>query len=95
MLALAAGSFAARDARPFFVGIGGWALVRAAASLSWRDPVVVGGLSVAGLLALSLAAVCLVAVVILARRRPRAVAVPIREGAGDVQWADPETRPRF
>ncbi len=46
------------DGRVFLFGLGAWALVRAAAGLTWRDPVVVGPLNAGSLIALGLAAAC-------------------------------------
>jgi phosphatidylglycerol:prolipoprotein diacylglycerol transferase len=94
-LALATGAFEARDGRLVLVGIGGWAVVRALASLAWRDPVVFAGIGVGGLIATAIAAGSGLAFVVVTRRRTR----PSRDAAAgashDVTWADPETRPRF
>lgn len=93
-LALADGAFETRDSRLFVVGVGGWALIRAAASLAWRDPSVVAALSVGSLIAVAIAATSALAYVVVARRgaRPSAHA----PGAShEVTWADPEARPRF
>ena len=40
------------DGRALFLGVGAWALVRAVASLTWRDPAVVGPLNAGSLIAL-------------------------------------------
>ncbi len=99
VLAARANPSATPDGRAFFIGLGAWALVRAAASLTWRDPAVVGPLNAGTLIALGLAALCLVAVAVLVARgrneattgtpaaAPPATPVP--------QWPDPEERPRF
>jgi phosphatidylglycerol:prolipoprotein diacylglycerol transferase len=94
-LALAGGAFGVRDSRPFLVGLGGWAVIRALASLAWRDPVVVAGLNAAGLIAAVIAIASGLGYLVVARRRsgPRPD-VPAR-ASREVTWADPETRPRF
>ena len=92
-VALLLGAFGRRDGRVFFVGIGLWALARTAVSLTWRDPIVAAGLDAGGLIALGIAAGCLVALLYLVARgrRPASVAdVPV-----DVSWPDPATPPRF
>ena len=93
-LALAAGAFGVRDGRLFLVGLGGWAAIRAVASLAWRDPTVMLGLNAAGLIAAIVAIASLLGFLRMARRRARPS--PDAPGsAGDVTWADPEARPRF
>ena len=57
------------DGRAFFFGVAAWAFVRAAASLTWRDPAIVGPLNAGTLIALSFMVVCLVAAGLLATRR--------------------------
>ena len=89
----AAGAFRARDGSRLLVAIAGWALVRAAVSVTWRDGAVVGPLPVGGVLALVIAAGSLFALVLLtvwlpSRRRARADAdIPA--------WPDPDVRPPF
>jgi phosphatidylglycerol:prolipoprotein diacylglycerol transferase len=95
IVARGAGAFAIRDARPFFVAIGGWAVIRAIVSVAWRDPVVAAGLNMAGWLAVALAILCSVAVVALVRRDSRDVPGTSAATAHEVSWADPEARPRF
>ncbi len=92
-LALATNAVRARDSRIFFAGLGAWAVARAALATTWRDPAVVGGLNAGSLVAIAVALGCGLAWVVVARRRPRSRAVA--EDAREVQWADPETRPRF
>lgn len=92
-LALAADAFQARDSRLFFVALGVWAVGRAAVSLTWRDPVVVGGLNAGGLIVIASALASVVALVAVVRRRPLS---RLQDHAPrEVKWADPETRPRF
>lgn len=94
-LARATGSFRARDARLFLVAIGGWAVVRAAVSLTWRDPTVVGGLSVAGLLAVAIGLGAALLYIVVLRRRSMSPLPGSPGGRREVTWADPEARPRF
>lgn len=94
-LARASGSFRARDGRLFLVAIGGWAVVRAVVSVTWRDPAVVASLSVAGLLALAIALGAALVYAFTVRRQSAASASASRDGARDVTWADPDARPRF
>jgi prolipoprotein diacylglyceryltransferase len=91
------GGFRRHDGRLFFVGIGLWALARAAVSTTWRDPEVVGGLNAGGLIALAIALGCGVAIVILTIRRgedPETTPPPTPMEPG-LAWPDPETRPPF
>jgi prolipoprotein diacylglyceryltransferase len=95
--ALWLGGFARRDGRLLLVAIAGWALVRTAASLTWRDPTVVGPFNAGGLIAIALAGGCLVLLVVASVRggdtAPDAAAA---EGSGqDPSWPDPATRPPF
>lgn len=93
ILALAGGAFPKRDGRLFLVALGTWAIARAAISLTWRDPAVVGGLSAGGMIAIALALGCVVALVLVAR--PRRASDGQGGARPEVTWADPETRPRF
>jgi phosphatidylglycerol:prolipoprotein diacylglycerol transferase len=90
------GGFGRRDGRLFFVAIGLWATARALVSTTWRDPKVAGGLGAAGLIAVTIAVGCALALVALTVRSRRAAqdARPT-ETTADVAWPDPETRPRF
>src|SRR3954452_5785072 len=77
---LTAGAFRRRDGMVFFLGIGLWAVARAAVSTTWRDPAEIGRLPGGGVLAMGIASVCvlaLVALLIRARMVPRA---PTRMG---------------
>ena len=93
ILALAAGAFRERDGRLFFVALGTWAAARVAVSLTWRDPSVVGELGAGGLIAFAIVLGCVVATIVVARRRPG----PDGHGGAEpeIAWADPATRPRF
>lgn len=94
-IALAYGAFRTRDGRLLLVGIGGWALIRVAASLAWRDPSVVAGLNLGSLIAVAIAAASVLAYVLMARRAARPSADVPGGAAPEVAWADPEARPRF
>jgi phosphatidylglycerol:prolipoprotein diacylglycerol transferase len=105
-LVLMAGGFRRRDGSVFFVAIGLWAVARAVVSLTWRDPVVAAGLNAGGLVAIGIAAACVLAIVgIVVRQRTNRPAAVDGEGnvirpldgpsATDVAWPDPESRPRF
>jgi prolipoprotein diacylglyceryltransferase len=92
-----AGGFARRDGRLLLVAIGGWAIVRAVVSLTWRDPVVVEPFNAGGLMALALAGGCLalfVATTILGDGTVRDDALA-GGPAQDPSWPDPATRPPF
>jgi prolipoprotein diacylglyceryltransferase len=97
-VAVLLGAFRGRDGRLFFVAIGLWAIVRAAVSTTWRDPVVAAGLTAAGLISVGIAVGCALMLVILTVRGPATDSPPA--GSDDAQpdglaWPDPETRPRF
>ena len=66
---LMAGAFRDRDGQLFFLGIGLWALARAAVSTTWRDPIVVAGLDAGGLVAIGIAVGCLAGFAALSLRR--------------------------
>lgn len=93
-LARAGGLFGNRDGRLFHMALAGWALIRAIVSVTWRDPVVIAGLGVGGLLALAIALGAGLAFVVTARRRAGSEARG-PDATRDVTWADPEARPRF
>jgi phosphatidylglycerol---prolipoprotein diacylglyceryl transferase len=95
-LSLLFGGFRRRDGRLFFVGIGLWAIARAAISTTWRDPVVVAGLPAGGLIAVAIAAGCALTVLVLVARGRGSVDDADAAGSQpDLAWPDPETRPRF
>ena len=77
----------------FYLAIGLWAVARVAVSTTWRDPVVALGLNAGGLIALGIAIACLVALVALTVRPP--VGAPAPDPGSELDWPDPETRPRF
>ena len=101
VLGLAAGGrrAARADGRLFFVGLGAWALVRAAAALSWRDPAVIGPFSAGSVIALGIALACAAAAAAIALRRRRDTTTePISREAPATRpsgLADSEERPGF
>jgi len=91
---LAAGGFKRRDGRLFLVAIGLWAVARAAAAATWRDPAILGPLNAGQFLAIALAAVALALAFALPRRAAAQSATPGADGA-EPAWPDPSNRPRF
>jgi prolipoprotein diacylglyceryltransferase len=94
-LVVLTGGFRRRDGRLLLVGLAGWAIVRASASTTWRDPVAAGPLPVAGWLAVAIAIGALVAAIALTVMARRAPGGATDDGADEPSWPDPETRPRF
>lgn len=92
-LSLLVGAFGRRDGRLFFVGIGLWAIARAAISTTWRDQVVAAGLPAGGLIAVAIALGCVLAILVITVRQRRAVAAEAQRA--ELTWPDPETRPPF
>jgi phosphatidylglycerol:prolipoprotein diacylglycerol transferase len=92
-IGLALDAFETRDSRLFLGALGAAALARAVATLTWRDPAVLGGLNAATLIAGSIAIACAAGWVVVGRPHRRAP-TPV-EDPGEVRWADPEARPRF
>jgi prolipoprotein diacylglyceryltransferase len=82
------------DGRSLMTAVGVWALLRAAISVTWRDPVAAGPLSIDGWLAIVVGLTSLaiaVALTLLAQRRRVA-----GETDGDeLEWPDPAARPQF
>jgi prolipoprotein diacylglyceryltransferase len=94
MVGVGVGAAGRADGRLLMGTVAVWAFVRAAVSVTWRDPVVVEPLGTAGWLAVVVGVACLataVALVLLGRRRGTG-----RSSAGDdLDWPDPEARPSF
>jgi prolipoprotein diacylglyceryltransferase len=93
LVATRLGAFRSRDGSRLLVGIAGWAVVRAIVSTTWRDPAVAGSLSAGGLIAVVIAAGCVLGVVGVSAWWPRRARA--REAAAQPVWPDPETRPPF
>jgi hypothetical protein len=78
------------------LAIGAWAMVRAAVSITWRDPAVLGPLPAGGVIAAGIvigAAITIAALPHWTRWRARVRAA--RAGEDGPSWPDPETRPQF
>ncbi len=93
LVASSLGLFRAGDGRRLLVALTGWCAVRAVVSLTWRDPVVIGGLPTGGLIAIVVcitAAAAAITLTVWWPRRERA-----RAAAAHPHWPDPETRPPF
>jgi hypothetical protein len=88
------GAFRAPDGRLILLAAAGWAAIRAAVSVSWRDEAVLGVLPAGGVLALAIAAVSLALLVGASIWLPRRAATR-PAGSGDPAWPDPEARPQF
>jgi prolipoprotein diacylglyceryltransferase len=89
------GGFRRSDGRLLLVALASWALVRAAASTTWRDPLAQGALPMAGWLAVGIATGAVVLLLVatgLQRRGPGRPAVSPKDGP---DWPDPQTRPPF
>jgi prolipoprotein diacylglyceryltransferase len=82
-----------RDPRLLLIGIAGWAFLRAAISTTWRDPVVVGSLGMAGVLSVVVGVGALGVLVVMVARARRAP--PATDGSTAIAWPDPSARPRF
>ncbi len=95
-VAVVLGAFRGRDGRLFFVAIGLWAVVRAVVSTTWRDPVVAGGLTAAGLISVGIAIGCAVILLILTVRRGSPAADAPPGDSGDAwEYRDDSTQRGF
>jgi prolipoprotein diacylglyceryltransferase len=86
-----------RYGRLLLIALGGWAAIRAAVSVTWRDPAVLGPLPVGGVLAVGIvvgAAIALIGATLWSSRRMRARAAGV-DGEDGPSWPDPETRSQF
>lgn len=92
VVALAVDAVEARGARLFVLAFGAWAVARAACAITWRDLPVAFGLNAGGLIAIGCAIGAAAIYLALGRRGP---GTPGARLAREVDWADPETRPRF
>jgi prolipoprotein diacylglyceryltransferase len=91
------GAFRRRDGRLLLTAIGGWALLRAAVSVTWRDPAVLGPFGAAGVLTLVVAVACGLSLIALtvAGRRQAGQAERAQRERDALTWPDAESRPRF
>jgi prolipoprotein diacylglyceryltransferase len=87
------------DGRLFLIGIGAWALVRAAAAMTWRDPAAIGPLGAGSVIALAIALGCAAGVVAISLGgRRTTTADPItRDPSAPIaaSLSDSEERPGF
>ena len=93
LMATSLGAFRARDSSRLLIAIALWAVVRAAVSTTWRDPIIVGPLPVGGVLALVIAAGTIVTAIVVGAWLPRKARAA--RAAAQPAWPDPETRPPF
>jgi len=87
---LMVGMFRRRDGTVFFLGIGLWAVARAAVSTTWRDSAVIGALPAGGVIALAIAIACAAAVLLLLARSRRVGLNDDQDVPVAVAWPDPE-----
>lgn len=90
VLALRSGT--TRDGRSLLGALALWALVRAAVTLSWRDPAVLWQLNAGTLIALGVAALFVVAYVALVARARGDTRVPDAPDDAPPSWPDPAGR---
>ena len=95
-LALTVGAFRSRDGRALLAGLAAWAVGRAIVATTWRDPAVIGPLPMGSVIAIGIAAGCIVGVLAMTIRPsrtgdPRPVSV---EGVpmNELHWPDPADR---
>ena len=96
LLILAASSlgvFRSADGSRLLVALAGWGVARAVASLTWRDPAVIGGLPAGGLIALVISMASVIGVVAVSAWWPRRLQA--RAAAAEPHWPEPEIRPPF
>lgn len=93
LVASSLGVFRAADGSRLLVAVAGWGIARAVVSLTWRDPAVIGGLPVGGLIALVITIASLIGVVAVSAWWPRRQQA--RAAAAEPRWPEPEIRPPF
>ena len=87
------GAFRSADGSRLLVALAGWGVARAVVSLTWRDPVVVGGLPAAGVIAVVISVASLIASLAVGIWWPRRQQA--RAAAAEPRWPQPEVRPPF
>jgi phosphatidylglycerol---prolipoprotein diacylglyceryl transferase len=91
------GAFGRRTGGAFLLGLGLWAAARAAVATTWRDPAVVGPLSMGQVIAITIAVASFVLLVAASGigevRRRRADTAAERAADAGPSWPDPSTRP--
>ena len=90
------GGFGRRDGRALLVAVAGWAVIRAAVSATWRDPIEMPPLPAGGWLAAAIAVGALVLLVVVSVQVWRARRTPaVSPVTNEPDWPDPATRPPF
>jgi prolipoprotein diacylglyceryltransferase len=84
-----------RDGRVLLIALVGWALVRAAVSVTWRDPAVAGPFGAAGVLTIVVGAEAATFLLIMAARARRGARNGGSGVAQEPAWPEPGTLPRF
>jgi prolipoprotein diacylglyceryltransferase len=92
LLLLAVGVFRRRDGRAFLLALGLWAVGRLMAATFWRDPLLIGPLRAAQVLALGIIGI---SAALFALRSLQLGRAGSDRSLVEPQWADPATRPRF
>lgn len=94
MLATRGGAFRSRDGRLLLVALADWGLVRAAVSVTWRDPVSTPPFPGGGWIAVAIAigGLGLAVLATIVRRRQRGAQ---ERSAQEPAWPEPGSRPRF
>jgi phosphatidylglycerol:prolipoprotein diacylglycerol transferase len=93
--ALFLGAFERRDGRLFLVALAAWAGARFLVAFTWRDPSVVGSLRLDQVFSVVIVVGCLILLGLTPALAARRSLAARRRADGDVNWPDPETRPRF
>jgi phosphatidylglycerol:prolipoprotein diacylglycerol transferase len=97
LVLVAVGATGSRDGRSLPLAVAGWAFLRVVISTTWRDPIVVGPLSSAGLLTMvvGVSAVVVLGAMVAQARRGRADRSDDEPTGPVAAWPDPESRPPF
>lgn len=94
MVGFGMGAAGRADGRLLMGAVAAWALIRAAVSTTWRDPLVAGPLGTNGWLAVVVAGFALASAVVLVLLGRRARSAR-RRAQDALEWPDPATRPQF
>jgi prolipoprotein diacylglyceryltransferase len=87
------GVFRSVDGSRLLAAVAGWGVARAVVSVTWRDPVVVGGLPAGGLIALIISVASLIGILAVGMWWPRRQQA--RAAAAEPRWPEAEVRPPF
>jgi prolipoprotein diacylglyceryltransferase len=83
------------DGRVLLIALAGWALVRAAVSVTWRDPAVIGPFGSAGVLTIVVGVEAAMFLLITWARGRRDTSKDGPTAAPEPGWPEPGTLPRF